>query len=238
MRIPFTIASLALGLVTISSAATVEERLAALESKYATQQTTIAQQQIQITSLQSENATLRSWKTIVSPKIEASFDRTKYMIVSGNDTIFRGTNVFVQKGASAGDVSTNGLGNLIVGFNNPRAGAGNFRNGSHNIVLGDGLNYSGHHNLIGGFVNTLQGNYSAMLSGRYNTLGGGGDQFSTVLTGENNRSYAQFGFMGTGQDNLLLGAYGYQPTFGALVGGKSQQVFFKFHTVLRDVWNE
>jgi uncharacterized coiled-coil protein SlyX len=238
MKIPFTIASLALGLVTFSSAATVEERLAALEIKYTTQQTTIAQQQIQITSLQSENAILRAWKTIVSPKIEASFDRTKYMIVLGNDTIFRGTNLFVQKGSSAGDVSTNGLGNLIVGFNNPRAGAGNFRNGSHNIVLGDGLNYSGHHNLIGGFVNTLQGNYSAMPSGRYNTIGGGGDQFAAVITGENNRNYGQFGLMGTGQDNLLYGAYGHHPTFGALVGGKSQQVFFKFHTVLSDVWGE
>jgi hypothetical protein len=224
-------AALTLGLVAFAPAATVEERLAALEAK-------TTQQQALITSLQIENTNLKTWKNAAVPKIEVAFDRTRHMFVSGTDTIFRGTNVYIQKGAAAGDVSVNGLGNLIIGFNNPRPEF-NTRSGSHNIIYGDGVNYTGHHNLIGGYINSLGGNYNAILSGRYNRVSSPGDTFSVLLTGQENQVFSKFSLQGTGilnrnerdhamilggRSNLITNGTWNAGNFGAIVTGENNTV--------------
>lgn len=179
----FAFAALALGGAAFSSAATVEERLAALE-------TLTAQQKTKITTLEQ--------------KLTAVETKTKFMTVTGTDTFFRGTNVYVQKDAgysAAANATTNGLGNLIIGYNLTRANGNNIRTGSHNFVYGDGLNYVGSHNMIGGVFNGIMGNYSAMLTGKNNELSGSGDRFSVMGTGYGNLLFGQYGLMGTGYLN-------------------------------------
>jgi hypothetical protein len=60
---------------------------------------------------------------------------------TGNDITFRGVNVHVVNGTGTTDGTVNGLGNLIVGYNELRS-TPNDRTGSHNIVVGPRHNYS------------------------------------------------------------------------------------------------
>jgi hypothetical protein len=54
---------------------------------------------------------------------------------------FKGANVYVVNGMGATN-TTNGLGNLIVGYNSVPAGELNLvRDGSHNVIIGDGYEY-------------------------------------------------------------------------------------------------
>jgi len=58
----------------------------------------------------------------------------------GNDLIFSGVNLHLRDG-SGSTSGTNGLGNLIIGYNEDEWVA-NPRNGSHNLVVGDNHTYS------------------------------------------------------------------------------------------------
>ena len=74
-----------------------------------------------------------------------------YLSLDNNGTIktalFSGVNVQVVNGAGTTD-TTNGLGNLIVGYNATPAGLlDGMRDGSHNIIIGDGHEYREHSEL-------------------------------------------------------------------------------------------
>ena len=60
----------------------------------------------------------------------------------------------------------NGLGNLIVGYDEPRL-SGSDKTGSHNIVVGFRHNYSSYGGLVVGEYNEIAGGY-ATVSGGYN----------------------------------------------------------------------
>jgi hypothetical protein len=55
---------------------------------------------------------------------------------SGNDLYFTGCNVHIVSGSGATDGTTNGLGNLFIGYNEPYPGQNLDRSGSHNLVIG------------------------------------------------------------------------------------------------------
>src|SRR5205807_1257654 len=54
----------------------------------------------------------------------------------GNDVYFTGCNVNIRSGSGSTDGPTNGLGNLIVGYNEFPSSVVT-RSGSHNIVVGE-----------------------------------------------------------------------------------------------------
>jgi hypothetical protein len=106
-----------------------------------------------------------------------------------------GENVQIVNG-SGDETAVNGLGNLILGYNNNPDGLE--RTGSHNLVVGDDNGYTsygglvaGYGNLItgiyasasGGFGNSATGDYSSVSGGTDNTAGG---KWSTVIGGDNN----------------------------------------------------
>jgi hypothetical protein len=69
----------------------------------------------------------------------------------------------------------NGLGNLIVGYNEPRPGGfENIRTGSHNVVVGRWHNFSRFGGLVVGHSNTISGDF-AVVSGGYLNKARGGD---------------------------------------------------------------
>jgi hypothetical protein len=92
---------------------------------------------------------------------------------SENDIIIEGANLHVRSGSGATDGPVNGLGNLIVGYNEPR-GDGADRSGSHNLVVGSQHNYSAYGGLVAGFHNAVSGAFASVTGGQNNIAAGAG----------------------------------------------------------------
>jgi len=80
-------------------------------------------------------------------------------------------NVRIVNGTGTTDGTVNGLGNLIVGYNESR-GATDDRSGSHNIVGGIRNNYSSYGGLVVGYMNTISGACATVSGGHENTADG------------------------------------------------------------------
>jgi hypothetical protein len=94
-----------------------------------------------------------------------------------------GVNLRLLNGLGATD-TTNGLGNLIVGYNEPRDGGDNRQTGSHNVVVGKQHQFSSVGGLVVGLQNEIRGAYSAVSGGHGNTAGG----WASSVSGGHNRT--------------------------------------------------
>ena len=81
-----------------------------------------------------------------------------------------GANLRLVNGLQA-TATANGLGNLLVGYNEPRQG-GNVETGSHNVVVGQGHNFSSFGGLVVGRQNEISGTFAAVCGGHGNTASG------------------------------------------------------------------
>ena len=123
----------------------------------------------------------------------------------GEEFIFTGVNVHVRDGSGDTDGTVNGLGNLIVGYNEDTSiGGTETRTGSHNLVLGAENEYTSYGGFVGGFVNTISGPYSAVSSGRYNTASG---TYSSVSGGRLNTASGTYSSVSGGRYNTASGPY-------------------------------
>ena len=84
----------------------------------------------------------------------------------------------MNNGAGA-TASTNGYGNLVIGYNEDIDGPF-ARTGSHNLVVGPEHNWTSYGGLIAGYKITVRGAYSSVSGGVYNTANG---DYSTVSGG-------------------------------------------------------
>jgi hypothetical protein len=144
------------------------------------------------------------------------------------EVVFSGVNVRIVNGMGSTE-TTNGCGNLIVGYNESRpAGAGSdVRTGSHNIIVGQQDNYSSFGGLIAGLANASLADYASVsggngnsATGRYSTIGGGfsntaSGQFSAVSGGNSSSASGDFSSVSGGVENVAGG-------FGSSVGGGQQ----------------
>jgi hypothetical protein len=101
----------------------------------------------------------------------------------------------------------NGLGNLIVGYNEPRSeeppiSGENIRTGSHNVVVGQEHNFSRFGGLVVGNFNTISGDFAAVSGGRINTASGFA---SSVSGGRNNIASASTAAVSGGDNNTASG---------------------------------
>jgi hypothetical protein len=148
---------------------------------------------------QSEVASLRKQVTRLTKRVtalEATLQGVTRTHPHGMPVLtIAGENVQIVNG-TGDETSVNGLGNLILGYNdNPDALE---RTGSHNVIVGDDNGYTsyggivaGYGNLIsgiyasasGGFGNSATGDYSSVSGGIDNTAGG---KYATVIGGDNN----------------------------------------------------
>jgi hypothetical protein len=93
--------------------------------------------------------------------------------VIGPHILFSGVNVHVRNGSGATDNNNapyQGLGNLVVGYNEFLAGAS--RNGSHNVVGGGMNSFSSVGGMVFGFQNTISGPYANVVGGSVNLAQG------------------------------------------------------------------
>lgn len=191
-----------------------------------------------------------SGATVADPGGE-SFDASFGGAISrdGDILLVSGVNLQLVNGSGA-QTTLNGLGNLLVGYND--ANTGNVRGGSHNLVLGSQHSYQSHGGLVTGLNNGLNGPDAAVLGGSGNTASGsrsvaiggtsnnligseavvvGGTSNAAVglqavvVGGRSNEASGLAALTAGGADNRTFGAY------GAGLGGAFNQVFGQWGTV-------
>jgi hypothetical protein len=106
-----------------------------------------------------------------------------------NDIYIDGANLHIRSGSGYTADTVNGLGNLIVGYNEQRGGGEDDRSGSHNIVVGRSNNFSSYGGLVVGYRSEISGNYASVSGGTHNTADGYGSSvsggFSNTASNEN-----------------------------------------------------
>jgi len=150
-------------------------------------------------------------------------ERLRCISAKGTDVYFTGCNVHIRNGDPAARTDTvNGLGNLIVGYDEdeltfPFGHSSSVKTGSHNIVVGAGHTYSSYSGLIagmmnhatgaeatvsGGFGNTASGLDTSVSGGSFNTASG---DFSSVSGGLGNDATADDATVAGGHTNTASG---------------------------------
>ncbi|MBH0183030.1 MAG: hypothetical protein HP490_15490 [Nitrospira sp.] len=129
------------------------------------------------TRLAAAEASLTAYDTRLTPVENSSVpDLQKYLTiktdpingVTGPHVIFNGVNVHIRNGlAQETTASANGLGNLIVGYNEDNAAMQ--RTGSHNLVGGSQNGFTSYGGLVFGTNNKITGTYAAVVGGASNT---------------------------------------------------------------------
>jgi hypothetical protein len=132
--------------------------------------------------------------------------------IVGTNAVFEGVNVHVRNGLGAtngfpthpaDDGVVNGLGNLIVGYDEARSPGSN-KSGSHNLVVGLMNNYSSFGGLVAGALNAVTGPYASVSGGSGNTASG---MNSSVSGGNNNTALESGSSVSGGYGNTALGWY-------------------------------
>jgi hypothetical protein len=181
--------------------------------------------QKQVNSLESQLADLAPLKDL------ADFVYVDYETrnsLAGPHIIFHGANVHVQNGTEY-PYSINGLGNLIIGYNECRGKGGpqppteicgyieEGRDASHILVVGDSHEYSSMGGLVAGSRNTVTGEDASVTGGISNRAAGpysivsGGNvnvaigESSSISGGTSNRTNGDLGWIGGGQLNRANG---------------------------------
>ena len=154
-------------------------------------------------------------------------------------------NVQLINGAGATYNSPNGLGNLILGYNEEEGGHHNedgtfadseIRTGSHNLVIGSGHTYGGSGAMVGGHNNTSFGLGASIFSGQSNMALG---TWSAALGGLDNRVIGSHSCISGGHSNVASGDRSsvsgglLNESSGiatSILGGQYMQVFEQYQT--------
>ncbi len=162
-----------------------------------------------IKELREEIERLKSSNTVAVSSRVAVLESTLEGVTRGEnadgyDTItFSRVNVQIVSGSGTTDGTINGLGNLIVGYNESRDSGSN-KSGSHNIVVGSQHNYTSYGGLVAGYWNTISGEYSSVSGGGSNTASG---YTSSVSGGYTNTASGHRSSVSGGQYNTAGGNY-------------------------------
>ena len=158
--------------------------------------------------------------------------KTQYQSVdtTAKSVTFSGCNLVVNNGLgatngnpadplSAFTTTVNGLGNLILGYNESRVSSNDtdLRSGSHNLIVGIQQNYTsfggivvGQDNTIsapfasvsGGVTNTASGPFASVSGGAINTASGGN---ASISGGNNNKASNSASSISGGSGNIASG---------------------------------
>ncbi len=150
-------------------------------------QALIVDLQAQIVALQLEvdaNTAKGAANMVAIDDIAANsvLDLDGVLTLKGTTVRFAGVNVLVLNGLGATD-SINGVGNLIVGYDEASPTSGVFeqpsvKTGSHNLVVGAGHTYTSWGGVVAGLKNEIAGPYATVTGGQICTASG--DQASVA----------------------------------------------------------
>jgi hypothetical protein len=143
----------------------------------------------------------------------------QHITSSDTDIYIDGANLHIRNGTNSTNGLVNGLGNLIVGYNEERGGGEDNRTGSHNIVVGIRQNYSSYGGIVAGWFNNISAGYASVLGGTNNTASGsaasvsGGNQNAasglntSVSGGSSNTADGRYSSISGGNNNDTFGDY-------------------------------
>ena len=149
-----------------------------------------------LAAVEADNTSLKSRVGALETRVGTLESTLAGVARSGNTLTFAGMNLQVMNGAGKTE-STNGLGNLIIGYNEEDRDFPSSRSGSHNLVVGDLHTYSSYGGLVVGRANTLTGPF-ASVTGENNAATGGG---SSVSGGYGNLASGNYASVSGGQGN-------------------------------------
>ncbi len=196
-------------------------------------------------------------------RVAALEDLLKHFTREGNEIIITGANLHIVNGLGQTDCGPedepipdcpNGLGNLIVGYNELRNNpdSPDVRTGSHNVVVGRFHNFSRFGGIVVGDFNTISGDFASVSGGEFNTASGrwamvsGGfantasGTFAAVSGGEVNtangdESVVSGGVVNTASDNFAVVSGGRENTASGLAavvsGGQNRTAAGEFDWV-------
>ena len=143
-------------------------------------------------SLQSEVSSLQS-------QVGALKGTLAGVTRSGKTLKLTGLNLQILSGTGSTSGPVNGLGNVIIGYNEMPG----TQTGSHNLILGDDHTFTSYAGIIDGQNNKLNGAYAAVF-GFNNTASG---NYSSVTGGNSNAASGNFSSVTGGQSNTASGTY-------------------------------
>ena len=198
----------------------IDVRVAALEALVVALQSQNANQQSAINAIQGSNV------MGINPYVQLTD------IVDNNSGALyatvriTGANLQVVSGSGHTAGAANGLGNVIVGYNEKlssdvycsygdydnqvdceRSGgvwALDHRSGSHNLIIGSGNNYSRYGGLVSGELNTANNIFASISGGQLNVASG---KYSSVSGGGNNHAKGAYSSVSAGSSNNARGNY-------------------------------
>jgi hypothetical protein len=139
--------------------------------------------------------------------------KLEYVSGGPNEVVITGANLRIVNGLGRTDCGEqtgepipncpNGLGNLIVGYNEERSGGDDRRTGSHNVVLGTFNNFSRFGGVVAGLANEISGDFASVYGGVVNRASG---EQSVVSGGDNNTASGRRSWVGGGILNRASGS--------------------------------
>ena len=188
---------------------TTEKTLPRLQKQMNALQNRITELEAQIAALQNSQGGITALNDRVADIEKNSVLKFKEFLIYDTDengyarALFKGINVQIVSGSGKTDkAKTNGLGNLIVGYNESNEDNPNDHSGSHNIITGKYNTYSSYGGLVVGFDNSIEGSYSTVTGGAGNKATG---EFSSVSGGMYNVASGKYASVSGGHTNLASG---------------------------------
>lgn len=164
------------------------DRVDALEAE-------LADATARIESLEADNA-----------ELQATLAGVTRSDVDGHDTLrLEGMNLQVVNGTDSTDGAPNGLGNLVIGYNDPRSGTdpATDRGGSHYLVVGDRHHWTGFGGLLAGLRNTASGDWASVTGGFGNAASG---TAASAAGGSGNAASGDRASVSGGRDGIASGS--------------------------------
>jgi trimeric autotransporter adhesin len=202
-----------------STSSSQSSQIAQLERKVSSQATEIGALRTEITSLETFSARQ-------SEQLELLNSLLMHFSRVGNDLYIDGANLNIRNGTghSWGDQyewppNGNGLGNLIVGYN--EADSDQSHSGSHNLIIGPYHSYSSVGGLVSGYRSTVSGAYASVSGGIANTAHG---ECSSISGGSGNKA-SDYSSISGGYNNATI-------CYGASVsGGEFNTAWFEMSSI-------
>ena len=164
--------------------------LSALEPRVAALEATLA-------ALKEENISQAAAIATLEARVTQVEGKTAPISVTETTYTITGRNVFIVDG-SGQTRNDSGLGNLTVGYNEPRPNFPTVRTGTHNLIVGEGHNYSGGGGVVFGFWNVISDDCSTVTGGIENNA----TAFcASISGGDTNRATVRYTSVSGGYHN-------------------------------------
>jgi hypothetical protein len=217
----FMAAGLFVALAPMPARADAKADIAALQAQVKSLQSQLNMQQGQITTLQGQVGSLQRANTTLQGQLAAvqsnpalalgpfvTVDPNAENGVVGPHITFKGANIHIVSGSGFTNDNDNptGLGNLIIGYDEPPGGLSSTdRGGSHNLVIGryNRFTHAAFGGLVAGELNTISNKEASVTGGANNTASG---LFASVSGGESNTASGGQASVSGGVNNAASGS--------------------------------